>query len=411
MKIGILAYHAAINFGAVLQLLSTWCYLRQRGHEPVILNWIPQDLTDSYSLRATETVRQFFASLRHELWTESALCTTSADVAHEIERLNVEAVIIGSDAVAQHHPLMERLAFPCRTVFGVKAATSDRQFPNAFWADWTDCLSRPVPVAVISASSQDSAYHWFHPALSRRMERRVVSYAYLSVRDTWTQNLYRHVTHGRRVPPVTPDPVFAFLQNAGHLLPSPQDVLARYRLPQKYILLSFLNDRTVSQQWLDDFVRLAERDGVACVGLPFADKEGFGRLPHSIPLPLSPLDWFALIRYSAGYVGHNMHPIVTCLHSGVPFFSFDNYGLYRFNGLCASDRSSKIRHILNEAGLQDWRVSCISRFFKAPAPAEVWSRMKAHPGSESFARDRLARYNTMMEAVLGSFKAGKEECK
>lgn len=38
MKIGILTYHAACNFGAFLQLLSTVEHVRKRGLEPLVIN-------------------------------------------------------------------------------------------------------------------------------------------------------------------------------------------------------------------------------------------------------------------------------------------------------------------------------------------------------------------------------------
>ena len=48
MRIGILTYHCVTNFGAQLQTLSTVGYMKKQGHEPVVLNWFPQDLEDFY---------------------------------------------------------------------------------------------------------------------------------------------------------------------------------------------------------------------------------------------------------------------------------------------------------------------------------------------------------------------------
>ena len=50
MKIGLLAYHSACNMGATLQLLSSYGYWQKVGHEPVVINWIPQDLEDFYKM-------------------------------------------------------------------------------------------------------------------------------------------------------------------------------------------------------------------------------------------------------------------------------------------------------------------------------------------------------------------------
>lgn len=48
MKIGLLAYHAARNFGAFLQLLSTVEYIKKQGDEPMVINWIPKDFSKDY---------------------------------------------------------------------------------------------------------------------------------------------------------------------------------------------------------------------------------------------------------------------------------------------------------------------------------------------------------------------------
>ena len=44
MRIGLLAYHSAINFGATLQLLSTYMFFKNNGYEPIVINWVASDL-------------------------------------------------------------------------------------------------------------------------------------------------------------------------------------------------------------------------------------------------------------------------------------------------------------------------------------------------------------------------------
>ena len=81
MKIGLLAYHSACNFGATLQLLSTFCYLRNNGYDPIIINWIPKDLEEFYVRRTPEVQYNMQKELRSNLWKETELCRTSKDVA------------------------------------------------------------------------------------------------------------------------------------------------------------------------------------------------------------------------------------------------------------------------------------------------------------------------------------------
>lgn len=404
MRIGLLAYHSAINFGATLQLLSTYSYLLNHNHQPIIINWIASDLEEQYKQHTSHVQLEEHKKLRNSIWRETALCHTENDVAKIIKEEKIEAVIIGSDAVCQHHTVMERLVFPCRRIIGIESATSDRLFPNPFWAIWNDLLPNPIPVAILSASCQDSKYQYFSQSLRRAMAQQVKSYSYISVRDTWTRNMFAYITNNTVIPDVTPDPVFAFAHNVKALIPSREEVLKKFNIPEKYLLFSFNNSNTVSQSWINDFQTITEHDGYTCVKLPFSDKIGFGQFHKEITLPLSPLDWFALIKYSAGYIGHNMHPIVVSIHTGTPFFSFDNYGLKKFNGLVTSDKSSKIRHILETAGLADWRISCISRKFNSPSATYIYKKLQAFNtnASKTFAGAYYEKYLSTMDTIINT---------
>ena len=405
MKIGLLSYHSACNMGATLQLLSTYCYLQNNGEEPVIINWIAEDLDRMYEKWAPLSEREMHKALRSQIWKETRLCRTSEDIAHVIREEKIDAVIIGSDAVAQHRPVLERLQFSKKTILRLSSVTSDRIFPNPFWGTFNDYLEKPVPVAVLSASSQDSMYQLTSPALKKKMRDSVLRYSYISVRDEWTKQMIASITRNRVVPEVTPDPVFAFNTNAGHLVPTFEQIQQKYNLPEKYFVLSFLNNQSVSQEWLTEFEALAAKQGINCVSLPFAHKDSYGEFKHRIPMPLSPLEWFALIKYSAGYIGNNMHPVVVSLHNHVPLFSFDNYGLSTLNNRVTSDKSSKIKHVLSLAGLSEYRISILQKKHWI-APADVLNRLLHFPTDQEsiFAQERESAYMKMMQQILASIK-------
>ena len=403
MKIGLLAYHSAINYGAMLQLLSTYMYVKNNGHEPVVINWVPEDLETFYKECSTESQRAYCLQLRQQIWRESVLCRTAKDVARLIEDEHIEAVIVGSDAVAQHHPVLERAVFPCRRIVYIRSYTSDRMFPNPFWGQFNDYLSCPVPIAVMSASSQDSSYRLFTPWLKKRMLKAILKYAYISVRDAWTQQMIKHVTNGKLLPAITPDPVFAFNSNALSLVPTKEEILKKYNLPARYILLSFKEHyHTVTQDWIDKFQIIACENGYACVKLPFPDAPTAGFLTNEVPLPLSPIDWYALIKYSAGYVGHNMHPIVVALHNAIPFYSFDNYGKKLLGGRRYTNKSSKILHLLTQAGLLENHISCLMKNFTPPEPNMVFGKLLSCSLQEEkkFADKYEKLYQQMMAEIL-----------
>ena len=404
MKIGLLAYHAVCNFGAMLQLLSTYMFLKNHGHEPVIINWVAKDLENYYAQNTPISQIENQLKLRLQLWKETALCRTIKDVANIISNEQIDAVIIGSDAVAQHHPLFERIVFPCRNIIAINSVTSDVVFPNPFWGIWTDYLDKPVPVALMSAASQDSKYKYISKKLRKQMKERIMAFSYVSVRDVDTQKMFSFITEGQCCPSVTPDPVFAFNQNAASLVPSKEELMKKYGLSDKYMLISFKNEKrsNVSQTWLNKFQDIAKHHGIQCVSLPFSTSLSAGELESEIALPLNPIDWYALLKYSCGYIGNNMHPIVVCIHNTVPFFSFDNYGSKHANGLFCDSSTSKIRHILKVANLLDCRIASNSLFRRTPSPEHVFNKLQTFDKAKckNFAQGYLNKYNEMMTKIL-----------
>lgn len=404
MKIGLLAYHAVCNFGAMLQLLSTYMFLKNHGHEPVIINWVAKDLENYYAQNTPISQIENQLKLRLQLWKETALCRTIKDVANIISNEQIDAVIIGSDAVAQHHPLFERIVFPCRNIIAINSVTSDVLFPNPFWGIWTDYLDKPVPVALMSAASQDSKYKYISKKLRKQMKERIMAFSYVSVRDVDTQKMCSFITEGQCCPSVTPDPVFAFNQNAASLVPSKEELMKKYGLSGKYMLISFKNEKrcNVSQTWLNKFQDIAKHHGIQCVSLPFSTSLSAGELESEIALPLNPIDWYALLKYSCGYIGNNMHPIVVCIHNSVPFFSFDNYGTKHANGLFCDSSTSKIRHILKVANLLDCRIASNSLFRRTPSPEHVFNKLQTFDKAKckNFAQGYLNKYNEMMTKIL-----------
>lgn len=400
MKIGLLAYHYACNFGAFLQLLSTIEFIWKNGDEPKVINWIPKDLENYYDNLATDDVKELFSKLRNQLFPLTPLCRTTEEVARTIEKENIAAIIIGSDAVCQHHPLRERLFFPTKRVFYIAHPTSDRMFPNPFWGSFNHYLKQPVPIALISGSSQDSKYMYIHGITKREMAKAIRSFQYVSVRDDWTQKMFSYLTDTRIVPKITPDPVFAFNYNVLDLVPSKEDLLRKFSIPDNYFLISFKKKGSIDQGWITTFENLSEKQGIACVKLRYAGFKAFGDCKYSIDEPLSPLDWYGLIKHSRGYVGNNMHPIVVSLHNGVPFYSFDTYGLKE------NETSSKIYHILKKADLLEYRTFIKAPNYTPPAPQDVFlSLLKfEYMKANKFSHEYYLEYKTMMDEVMKTLK-------
>lgn len=406
MKIGLLAYHAACNFGAFLQLLSTVEYIKKQGDEPIVINWIPKDFRKDYEKRSLPDVRSLYARLREKYYPMTKLCETDKQVAMVIENENIEAVIIGSDAVTQHHPLRERIHFPCRRIIYIAHPTSDRMYPNCFWGAFNKYLKKPIPLAVISGSSQDSKYYFIKGLTKFKMKKSILDFRYMSVRDDWTQKMIEYITDGDVVPKVTPDPVFAFNNNASHLVPSKEDIIKKFGIPNDYIILSFKGAKSVSQDWINEFQKFANAKGLACVKLPYADAPAFGDIQYSVGDIVTPLEWYALIKYSKGYIGNNMHPIVTSITNGIPFFSFDNYGIPMIGGKQTNGESSKIYHILKQADLLDNRIYTCCKDYSPIEPKEVLNKIINFDvlKEKTFADRYYKQYEKMIIDVYKSIK-------
>ena len=406
MKIGILAYHAACNYGAFLQLLSTIEYVKKQGDTPRVINWIPKDFRKDYERRSLREVRDLYAKLREEYFPMTRLCETDKQVADIIEEESIDAVIIGSDAVLQQHPFRERVHFPCRRIIYISHPTSDRMYPNCFWGSFSKHLNSIVPIAVISGSSQDSKYYYIKGKLKSKMEQTVKSFKYISVRDDWTQKMISYLTNGNIIPDITPDPVFALNHNASDMIPSKDYIVNKFHIPDNYIILSFKGAKSVNQAWIDDFQKVANAKGLACVKLPYADAPAFGNIQYSVGNVITPLEWYALIKYSKGYVGNNMHPIVSAIANGVPFFSFDNYGIKSINGKPTNGESSKIYHILKTAGLLQYRVYVDGMNYFCPDPMTILNYILSFNVDieNEFAIKYYEKYQKMMNHVYNAIK-------
>ncbi len=404
MKIGILTYHAACNFGANLQVHSTFEYLKKAGHEPVIINWFSKEFENYYKKttpQAQYDVHENYRTLYFDL-TERCYDTTS--IAREIINNNLEGIIIGSDAVLQHHSLFARIIFPTKKIISIKPITKDRLYPNPFWGDFYPHLNKEIPMALISASSQNSDFKLISHKIKKEMKNSLSLFSYISVRDEWTQKMVRNIFNKKLTPEITPDPVFGF----NYSIKSPLEkveILDKYNLPENYLLFSFYNSKSVTQNWLSEFKIIASKNNYTCVAMAMPNGIKFQHpFDKIIDIPLSPIDWYQLIKYSSGYIGNNMHPIVVCLHNAIPCFSFDNYGIVKLRAI-TNQKSSKIYHILKEFDLLDIRVTDTGVRSTDITAESVFSRIMNFP-KERVAKQSLIyvdKYKSMMNKVLQAF--------
>lgn len=409
MKIGILTYHCVTNFGAQLQTLSTIGYMKKHGHEPIVLNWFPQDLEDFYH-RCHPQV-QFEEQFRFamENMPVSRLCRTLDELCHEIDSLNLDAIFLGSDALFDYIPQKSRYGFSFRKLHKVPVGftvTSNHDLPNPFWGSFDDMLVKKIPFCGFSISSQNMPYFKLTNAEKNELGNLLNRFTKITVRDEWTKKMVNYVS-GRNDVSITPDPVFAFNYNTD-LVVKKEDLLAKYHLPDNYILISFCQD-ILQDSFINDIVSKVEsKTDALCVSFPMPRKLKKYNTQISIDLPLPTLDWYYLIKYSQGYIGELMHPIIVSLHNSIPFFCFDQYGTNKtiIPRLWSKfvPESSKVYDILEQAGFLNYMCPYIySDRVTVDNVVQSFLHFDRDKCRE-FAEKQHSRYEDGMKMVLSSLE-------
>ena len=362
----------------------------------VVINWMPEDLVQFYERTTPQTQQRAHQDFLETYLPVTARCETDKDIALVIREEGIGAVVIGSDALFSYIPKMKRLN---KRKLRFIQVPSNLNFPNPFWGGFKFQVPG-LKIAGMSISAQNTPYKWIlSPKLKREMARYLHNFDYLSVRDVWTQKMIRYLTRGKLSTNITPDPVFAFNENiTDRPYLSRQEVLSKYQLPDNYLLFS-LDSPMLTQEYVKSFEEECAKHGFFCVGFPKTNAEASDKFSRRVNLPLSPMDWYYLIKYSRGYVGELMHPIIVALHNAVPLFSFDKYGFKNVFGK-VDNSSSKIYHILSSFGLLSNYYSIV-RHACLPEVSYVINALKTFDVSvcRRIAQSKYEEYLKMMEKI------------
>ena len=408
MKIGILTYHCVTNFGAQLQTISTIGYMKKHGHEPIVLNWFPQDLEDFYRTQCPKEQFEVQYRFAQGCMPVSNLCRTLNELNKEIDSLKLDAIFIGSDALFDYFPKRTRKIYDFRHLrMRTLNLTSNHDIPNPFWGSFNDGVKKKIPYCGFSISSQNAPFYKLTPQEKEELSRLLNNFKLISTRDEWTKTMVEYISE-RNDAFVTPDPVFGFNNNVDYVI-SKNELLEKYKLPEDYILISFY-ENILGNDYINKVIRLVEqKTGIKCVSFPMPRRLRQFDTDYAIQLPLPTLDWYFLIKYSKGYIGELMHPIIVSLHNCVPFFCFDQYGIteriipkiwYKY-----IKESSKIYDILQRADLLS--NQCAYYYSKDLKPDDVVERFLAFDKKkcESFSQAQTIRYSEGMNRVMSSLKA------
>lgn len=361
MKIGLLTYHSVCNFGANLQTLSTVSYFRNRNIEIKVINWYPKSLNDFYKKIPfkqqqihKEFVNIYLPITRH--------CETSIEVKKVIQEEKFDKIIIGSDAVFSFIPFLKRIHPSRKTVIGFSQVSDDHKLPNPFWADFADNDSN-LKIIAMSASAQyldiEKCLFWEKRAISNSLKK----FNLITVRDRWTKSI---ISKFSQSPNITPDPVFAFNENT-QIENHKTEIKNKYSLPDKYIIFSFCS-KFKEEEWFNELFIQFKKEGYTVVNLAMPEGAINIKSDITIDTPLSPIDWYDIIRYSNGYIGQRMHPMIVALYNIVPFVIFDHYAFKKGEG---QYNSSKIYDLLERANLLNNYLTLSSKI----SPKDIYTKL------------------------------------
>lgn len=415
-KIGIITYHSVCNFGAQLQAISTVGYLKNKGYEPIVIHWYPKDLDEMYLKRIPSEQYKCHIDFAEQNMPLTKLCQTENELLQVIEETKLDAIILGSDALFKYLPHSCYRIFSRRKFRFVNVPFVSDQIlsGNPFWGSFIPKLKKQIPVFVFSVSSQNAPYNKVNKQEYDELKKSLGRFSYITVRDEWTKQMVKYFLGDVDIP-VTPDPVFSFNQNVYLPKPSKEELLKKYGLPDNYVLLSF-RLCYLSNNYIKEIETQLKVKGYTAVAFPMPEGLKDYGLTYKILIPLSPLEWYYLIKYAAGYIGERMHPMVVALHNAVPFFCFDEYGvtkdivpftfkfnlpiIFKFNKKFIW-KSSKIYHILSVADLLNNAVSYNGKYKKL-TPSEIIHKILTFDieKAEKFSNDYQKYYEKSMDNLI-----------
>jgi len=345
INIGVLTHSIADNYGANLQALSTGYYLRKNGFNPIFFKWDPYPSNNN-----SEQLKLHHTFLQRHGFELTSNCLSDEDFVEVLRKYDIKFIIVGSDCVFTHahYTIPYRLS---RKGIVKKQALPDWVFPNPFWLPFLE-RTPDVKAVIMSGSCGCSDLDKTSNEVSKKMSKCLDRFSYISVRDEYTRISLAHILGEDKsnLLPITPDPVFSFNQNVNDNTTKEQ-IMLKYNLPDKYIVTAYYKSGLPKTSWLQELKNEFNKLGYKIVNLTMP--QGTDPYPYdiNINLPLDTMDWYNLIKYSNGYIGNNMHPIIVSIHNTVPFYSVNEHGKFYLRRLIQSVKHTKEYELLNRFNL------------------------------------------------------------
>lgn len=398
-KVAILTHSTAYNYGANLQALSTACYLRNHGYEPVFLQWGAY-LNGNTPLEQVKIHKEFQKTAGFQM---SEPLEKDEDFLNYINNEGIKRIIVGSDCVLTYDHHLFPFMLTRKGIVRIKKR-EDYKFPNPFWLPFL-AEGKQVKRCLLSASTGGGfSMNIKDSAVRKQMMSLLDKFDYLSVRDSFTLRFLENLLPNRHDLHLTPDPVFGFNNNVSNI-PSEKYIRSKFKIEGRYYIVCFYKSNWPDQKWADCLMEETHKTGIKCISLPMPQGGRNSNFDIDIELPLDPLDWYALIKYSNGYIGNNMHPMIVAIHNNVPFFTYNIHGRSVLHGKLQLIKTSKEYDLLSRFGLQ--RNLVPQPFLRLISPKSLVSHIEtfdfdACKRASSFLQNE---YDVMMAQIMATLES------
>ena len=382
MKIGVITFHAAFNYGSALQAYALQEYLSARGHDVSIIDFrslaqrrlYPAPVCFNSVYNTKQSLRRLFFG-----WPEIRFMSRKRSAFRRFMSgyMNLTPVCFRSEAEMKRHDWSSYDMIVCGSDQIWNPSAIDFSFAylldflenEAGGPEMAGSFSRPLRVAYAPSAGPHAM-----DLNAGRLAKYVSRYDAVSVREQETAALLKASGAGSLSCPVLPDPVL--LHDAGfyrEMLPAsgapPHN--DGYRIPHRYILYYAPGRRNSQAEMLADAVSsgmmgdgassiLPDRDRMPVVRITDGSSAPGGSIVHRIPkqrptteicIPAGPAEFISLLDGASCTVGTSFHLMVFSMLFGKDFWCPD----------AASD--SRKSRLLESLGL-----SPSSSFFRFSSP-------------------------------------------
>ena len=295
MRIGILTFHCAHNYGAVLQCYALQEFLKHRGHDVCVIDYRPKAITSVYKLLTRKRIIRknvfrvvkdlsllFWRTKRYDKFENFINNKLQLAPVNTVLKNSYDIIIIGSDQVWNYN--------------------ITNGFDKYYWGNFP----HPENTRIVSyaASMQDNWPDELSPTIKKNLE----NFDYISVRESSLVRSLSKLTEGRRIYQVV-DPTLLIDKEKW------KSIAKKPKISRPYLLLFQVEGRNKKTEKIAD--ELSKKNNLPIIRLTTSvDWHTSSKVRNT-----SPAEFVGLFMHASFVVCSSFHGTVFSLIFNRPFVS------------------------------------------------------------------------------------------